>query len=394
MEPTRQASRVTSKKNAIPAFPVPNLTQRFDAVILGGGPAGCAAAIMLARAGCRTALVERSGYQSPRAGEMLAPRANVVLHQLGVWEDFQQCAPIPATGIDSCWGADEVRSTDFIFSPYGNGWHLNRSQFDLMLMEKARQSGAAVSTGCLGTSVEGEGAGSWKVEFRAGNRVARMHTERLINATGRTSRLPGLDYPKRLLLDGLAGISRSFRMKSHTSARTLIESRPEGWWYAAALPGDTTIVVFLTDSDLIDCARKDLDKWFSQRLSETRTIQPAVRGAHEYSPLRVHSASSGFAVIPSARWTAAGDAAQSYDPLCGEGIVNALDSGINAAQSLLNDRSQPAEAAQRIDQFTRYLEARRAVYSTEGRWASHPFWKRRSQPVREFSMLPIERLTV
>lgn len=51
-------------------------------------------------------------------------------------------------------------------------------------------------------------------------------------------------------------------------------------------------------------------------------------GASEGSSVHVHTASSGFTDLPGERSTAAGDAVKSYDPLCGEGVVSALESGI------------------------------------------------------------------
>lgn len=54
--------------------------------------------------------------------------------------------------------------------------------------------------------------------------------------------------------------------------RTLIEAVPEGWRYAAGLPGGDSVVAFQTDADLgrrLDLAQRD--RWLEQ-LSQTALI--------------------------------------------------------------------------------------------------------------------------
>jgi 2-polyprenyl-6-methoxyphenol hydroxylase-like FAD-dependent oxidoreductase len=59
-----------------------------DVAVLGAGPAGCATASALARAGARVARVDRSTERDVRRGETMAPEASIPLRELGVWERF------------------------------------------------------------------------------------------------------------------------------------------------------------------------------------------------------------------------------------------------------------------------------------------------------------------
>ena len=64
---------------------MPNNTNRFDAVIVGAGPAGSTAAILLARAGWSVALVEKQRFPRRKVcGECLAASNLPLLDALGI----------------------------------------------------------------------------------------------------------------------------------------------------------------------------------------------------------------------------------------------------------------------------------------------------------------------
>ncbi len=128
--------------------------------VVGGGPAGCAAAIGLARGGAEVVVVERSAYDGMRVGETLPPESRLLLEDLGVWDRFQDGGHSPSPGILAAWGRAEPYDNDFILNPYGCGWRVDRSRFDSMLASSARDAGAAVLTA---SAVDrcGRAAGGW-----------------------------------------------------------------------------------------------------------------------------------------------------------------------------------------------------------------------------------------
>src|ERR1700723_1170855 len=58
---------------------------RWDAVVVGAGPAGSIAALVLARAGARVALVDKAAFPRDKAcGDLVGPRGVGLLDELGV----------------------------------------------------------------------------------------------------------------------------------------------------------------------------------------------------------------------------------------------------------------------------------------------------------------------
>ena len=79
---------------------------------------------------------------------------------------------------------------------------------------------------------------------------------------------------------------------------------------------------------------------------------------------------------------AIGDALMSLDPLCGYGVVEAMGSGIKAAEWLqsrqsLENTGIPPWIEELTEHFNSYVQARLLSYGDEKRWRESPFWRRR-----------------
>ena len=115
-----------------------------NVAVLGGGPAGTATALALARAGRSVMVLERSRYESVRVGETLPPDIREPLSELGVWDRFERDGHAPSPGIASAWGHADLYDNDFVFNPYGHGWHIDRRRFDATLADAADEAGVDV----------------------------------------------------------------------------------------------------------------------------------------------------------------------------------------------------------------------------------------------------------
>lgn len=361
-------------------------TQRADVLVIGGGPAGTSLARLLAFVGQKVTVLERSDYKSIRVGETLSPRARVTLSQLGVWERFLADGHLPSPGILSVWGSNELYENDFIFNPFGCGWHLNRCRFDEMLALAAEEAGVMVHRATRVVSCDQQSSGSWQIEAICKGQPLTFSADFLVEAVGRGVSVIRQSSNSRNFYDRLIGLVKYLRLSTNTAnfdCRTLVEASENGWWYSAYLPSNCLIVVYLTDADRLP--KKDFslaDVWWQLLQQVPHTLARVQLCEYNPSVLRVAANSYQRNEIAGNRWLALGDASCAFDPLSSQGITKALEFSFIAAKAIVNYQSGDESALQDYttqvgNAFIDYLNQRQTYYSREKRWSKSIFWQRR-----------------
>jgi flavin-dependent dehydrogenase len=356
----------------------------FDALVIGGGPAGCAAAIRLAQLG-RTVAMAEGGRGAFKIGESLPPAVKPLLAELDALGACE--GALTSFGNQSAWGSERLEDTDFIRDPNGSGWHVDRLCFEARLRSVATEKGATLLKPVRVSALERNDAG-WAATLQsAGDTVSARW---IVDCTGRDSCFAQSRKARRIHLDRLVAVVALFQCPDANAghdrdSRTLVESAEMGWWYTSLIPGGRRVVVFHTDPEAPSFRFARSGEGFLQLLDDTRHARARISdyGYRAAGPLRVFQAnSSRLDPIIGDGWLAAGDAAAAFDPLSSQGILTALYSGMHGAEtvhaSLYGDRDAEERYRKIVsDVFDAYLQNRGRYYGLERRWVNSPFWQSR-----------------
>jgi flavin-dependent dehydrogenase len=302
-----------------------------------------------------------------------------VLKELGVWDRFTRGGHLPSVANQSAWGLPEVQSMDFVFSPFGNGWHVDRARFDRMLQGAAIDAGAALLRRTRVVRIEEAHGRLWQIRTRNGT---ALHARFLIDATGRPGWLATRIGVRRQQKDRLLASAALFRPlcdQIDNDATTLIEAAPYGWWYTAPLPRRRRVAVCFTAPPV--CLR-DPDSFVKLATTTQHVARRLDKWRLAAGPFVSIANSSHLQAAAGPAWLAVGDAAAAHDPISSYGILWALRSGMLAADAAPSYLAGDAAALERYDaavaeSVSVYGRGLAEVYASERRWPREPFWAAR-----------------
>jgi flavin-dependent dehydrogenase len=291
----------------------------YDLVIVGGGPAGTAAAITAARSGHRVLLLERGQFPRHKVcGEFISGEAFGTLREL-LGPD-QQYLLEDAVRTSQTRLFTESWSVTFPIAPAAS---ITRYELDLALWRSAESAGADCRQNVTVQAIL-PGTEMYEISTADGTFAART----VINASGRWSNLQPREAAHKRKSQGWLGLKAHFR-PLHIDHRMTIDLYFFSGGYCGVQP--------LADGMLNVCAmvRTDiatrLDDVFAQHPDLHARSRNWVRttGVVATSPLIFRSCRpehDGMLCV--------GDAAAFIDPFVGDGISLALRTGVLASETV------------------------------------------------------------
>lgn len=312
---------------------------RFDALVIGSGPAGSVAALVLARGGARVALVDKAPFPRDKAcGDLVGPRGVQLLDDLGI--AVPGAEPVGDMIVVGPTGRTVRLPCRPGLTYPGHGFALPRAGFDGLLHEAAISAGAEFFVGraadplLAGDSLDG-------FELSGGT---RLRADVIIGADGATSRVAdvaGLVDPGRVLW----GFALRAYIEDPVALPHIVLWETEPWrgfpgygWLFPGVGGRANLglgVGVLSHRPAAAAATQYFDD-FADHLRRLGILRASRSSLHPRSRLGGWLKMGMVGTTPGrGRVLLVGDAAGLVNPLQGEGISEAMGSGRAAAEAVL-----------------------------------------------------------
>lgn len=330
------------------------MINQYDVIVIGGGPAGSSLATFLARKDYKVLLLEREKFPRFPVGESLLPGTQRIWNRLGIAEPLQHFGQTFKYGGDFRIGLDpkksEYEETVQHFrnipsheeQPRPYAYQVERSEFDLFLLNHARQQGVTVFEEATVRKIlwEGDRATGILWKLKDGTEYTTK-CKCLADCSGRYA---------------MIARSRKF-LKSHETIKTSAvfahfknASRDEGirqgyfsgyfvengWiWFIPLHRNLMSVGVVMNEPETCWWSQKSPEEIMMTYINRYKFIRDRLENSEQYSKVKMlrglpyqseRSVGDG--------WIAVGDANFFVDPLYSSGVHIAFDSSEKAADAI------------------------------------------------------------
>jgi flavin-dependent dehydrogenase len=328
-----------------------------DVLILGGGPVGSTAGMVLAAQGVATVLLESDRHPRFHVGESMLPHALPIFDRLGVHDAIRA---LPGTILKpgaSFANHDGSRNVIFWFDEafppaVPHAYNLRRDEFDELLLRTAAERGVDVREGWKAASPEWDGDRLVGCRVRLPDGEERtIRAKCVVDATGQHAFLATrmgwkTVYPEHKKLAVVGHFDGAWRPPGREAGNIVIIVTDNGWFWFIPFRDGATSVGAVLDVARYGAIEGGLDAQFDAAVRATpeaarrlagakRTIPTAAVQNFSFKVKRTHG--DGFAMV--------GDAAGFLDPIFSTGVYI----GMSVAERAATDIAAALRAKGRVD---------------------------------------------
>ncbi|MBI1851744.1 MAG: FAD-dependent monooxygenase [Planctomycetes bacterium] len=302
--------------------------ERFDAIVVGAGPAGGALALLLARAGARVALAERAAI--PRdvvCGEFVSDEGVAVLRDLGIESPLSP----RLSGARLFTERGEEFSSDAV---HGIGW--SRRDLDASIVGAAARVGAIVRDRTIVEEpiVEGARVRGVRVHVYDRERTDEWRAPVVVAADGRRSTLARALGLRKLLR---AGSDVRFGFRAHLDVEVAAGRTVDLFLFDGGYAGTCAVEANRANLAFVVERRRLREGTLREILDENPVLRERLRSRALPSDLKaVGALEFGRRTLARCGVVFVGDSSGPIDPFMGEGISIALETASLAAPIVLD----------------------------------------------------------
>lgn len=341
-----------------------------DIAVIGGGPAACTLGTLLKKYNPEldVVLLEREVFPRDHVGESQIPHLMHVLHEMNVWDKVEAANfPIKIGGRYKWGNTDDLWSLDFIPPQYfqdeqrpakfagqrvATAFQVDRSIYDKILLDHARESGCRVFEGVKVANVnkEGDRVTGFDVVATDPKGVAALGDEATVHArwyvdasgnSGLLRRTMDVDIDSPTALRNIAVYdywqNTEWAERIGTGGtRILTLSLDCGWLWFIPLGPTRTSLGLVIPADHVKKTGKRPEELYAEAVASEPTIaQLTANATREHITQTAKDWSFVSKRLFGENWFLAGDAAGFADPILSAGLTLAQTGSRNLAYTLL-----------------------------------------------------------
>jgi len=312
----------------------------YDAIIIGAGPAGCASALFLHRAGYQVIVLDRALFPRDKVcGEFISPAADSILNDLGVLSSIEKENPERVRGvfISSYEGAE----LGIDYPPIEKGQErptslsVPRFLLDNLLLKRLKDIGIEVlEQHSVDDFIFDSGNVSGVKARDSENKKLELAAKVVIDAGGRNAiSLRRLDLKNNIKGEGKIAIAAHWKNIKLPQAYCYMHVGKPGYTGIAQVDRDSVNAVMIAGTSQVK--GQNIVEFYKNGITQNIKRRELLAGAElAEEPRTVESLAFSVKAPQCGGLVLVGDASGFIDPFTGEGIYLSLRSAQLAAQML------------------------------------------------------------
>ena len=342
-------------------------TMSCDVVVIGGGPAGCTVAPLLAEKGYKVVVLEKARHPRFHIGESLLPANLPLFERLGIAEE------VKAIGMEK-WSAEFVSPwhehqqvfhfADAWDKSMPHAYQVLRSKFDEILVRNSEKKGVEVHEGCKARAIDFLPDNTVVVQAQHDDgRESTWRARFVVDASGRDTFLAN-----RFQIKHRNPRHNSSAVYSHFRDARRHEGKAEGnitifwfdygwFWFIPMMDGLTSIGMVTWPHFIKTKGERSLQQFLMDGIGLCPALADRLKEATLVSEVE---ATGNFSYVSErnhgANYVLLGDAYAFIDPVFSSGVLLAMNSGVIGAEAIDTCLRNPAQAPAALKRFDELMK--------------------------------------